>query len=32
MPPTDLPFGRATVVSDPQGTVFGIGKIDSPED
>jgi uncharacterized protein len=32
MPPTDMSFGRATVVADPQGTVFGIGKIDAPED
>jgi predicted enzyme related to lactoylglutathione lyase len=32
MPPMDMSFGRATVVADPQGTVFGIGKIDAPED
>ena len=32
MPPADLSFGRATVVADVQGAVFGIGKIDAPED
>ena len=26
MPPTDMGFGRGTVVADPQGAVFGIGK------
>jgi predicted enzyme related to lactoylglutathione lyase len=32
MPPMDMSFGRATVVADPQGTVFGIGTIDAPDD
>ena len=32
MPPTDMSFGRATIVADPQGAVFGIGTIDAPED
>ncbi len=31
MPPSDMPFGRAAVVADPQGAVFGIAKMpDSP--
>jgi len=32
MPPSDMSFGRGTVVADAQGTVFGIGKIDAPDD
>ena len=32
LPPTDMSFGRATIVADPQGAVFGIGTIDAPED
>ena len=32
MPPTDMGFGRATVVVDPQGAVFGIGTMDAPDD
>jgi hypothetical protein len=27
MPPTDLDFGRGSVVADPQGAVFGIGAV-----
>lgn len=27
MPPTDMDFGRGTVIADPQGAVFGIGKM-----
>ncbi len=27
LPPTDMDFGRGAVVADPQGAVFGIGKI-----
>ncbi|MET0908154.1 MAG: VOC family protein [Ilumatobacteraceae bacterium] len=32
LPPTDMSFGRATIVADPQGAVFGIGTIDAPDD
>ncbi len=27
MPPTDMDFGRGSVVADPQGAVFGIGAV-----
>ena len=30
MPPTDMGFGRGTVIADPQGAVFGIGKTSTP--
>lgn len=30
MPPTDMDFGRGTVIADPQGAAFGVGKMKAP--
>jgi uncharacterized protein len=31
MPPTDMSFGRGTVVADPQGAVVGFGYVETPD-
>ena len=31
MPPNDMSFGRGAVVADPQGAVFGLAAMETPD-